>query len=137
MDRKTVGSHITVLAGQGETVITRAHFTDAGRGVTHKRTIIKLFLLGVPETEIVTRTHHHLSNIERYINSFLRVALLYRQGQARQLISRITGFSLFLTNEYIVLYEELAADETFATPLRKHLDFYADGLLPRQAKKGR
>jgi hypothetical protein len=136
MGRKTVGRHIAALARQGEMVITRAHFTDAGRGVTHKRSIIKLFLLGVPETEIVTRTHHHLSNIERYINGFLRLALLHRQGQAPQLIRRITGFSLFLTNEYIVLYEELAADETFATPLRKYLDFYADGLLPRQAKRG-
>ena len=136
MDRKTVGSHIGVLAGRGETVITRAHFTDAGRGVTHKRPIIKLFLLGLSETEIVTRTHHHLSSVERYISSFLRVALPYRQGQAPQLISRITSFSLFLVNEYIVLYEDLAADETFATSLRKHLDFYADGLLPRQAKRG-
>ena len=136
MDRKTVGSHIAALAGRRETVITRAHFTDAGRGVTHKRSIIKLFLLGVPETAIVTRTHHHLSSIERYINGFLRVALLYRQGQAPQLISRITSFSLFLVNEYIVLCEEMAADEILATPLRKRLDFYADGLLPRQAKRG-
>jgi hypothetical protein len=137
MDRKTVGSHIAVLAHRGETVITRAHFTDAGRGVTHKRKIIKLFLLGVPETKIATRTQHHLSNIERYVNGFLRVALLYRQGQAPHLISRITGFSLFLVNEYSALCDQLAADETFATPLHKLLDFYADGLLPRQAKKGR
>ena len=100
------------------------------------RVIIKLFLLGVPETEIVSRTHHHLSSIERYINSFLRVALLHRRGEAPQLICRITGFSLFLVSEYIALYEELAVDETFAIPLRKSLDFYADGLLPRQAKKG-
>ena len=136
MDRKTVASHIAALEERGETVITRAHFTDAGRAVTHKRSIITLFLLGVPETEIVSRTHHHLSSIERYINGFLRVALLHRQGQAPQLISRITGFSLFLINEYAAVYEELAADETFATPLRKYLDFYTDGLLPRQAKRG-
>jgi hypothetical protein len=136
MDRKTVASHIAVLEGLGETVITRAHFTDAGRAVTHKRSIIKLLLLGVPETEIVSRTHHHLSSIERYISGFLRVALLHRHGETPQLISRITGFSLFLINEYTVLYEELAVDETFATPLRKYLDFYADGLLPRQAKRG-
>jgi hypothetical protein len=136
MDRKTVARHIAVLEGRGETVITRAHFTDAGRAVTHKRAIIKLFLLGVPETEIVNRTHHHLSSVERYISGFLRVALLHRHGEAPQLISRITGFSLFLINEYTVLYKELAVDETFATPLRKYLDFYADGLLPRQAKRG-
>jgi hypothetical protein len=64
------------------------------------------------------------------------VALSHRRGDTPQLISRITGFSLFLVNEYIALYEELAADETFAVPLHKFLDFYADGLLPRQAKKG-
>jgi len=136
MDRGTVADHIAVLRARGETVVTRAHFTDAGRAVTHKRPIIKMRLLGVPETEIARRTGHHLSSVERYLDGFLRVALPHRPGDAPQLISRITGLSLFLVNEYIALYEELAADETFAVPLRKFLDFYADGLLPRQAKKG-
>jgi hypothetical protein len=136
IDRGTVADHIAVLKARGTKVITRAHFTDAGRAVTHKRPIIKMCLLGVPETEIVHRTAHHLSSVERYIDGFLRVALPHRHGDAPQLISRITGFSLFLVNEYIALYEELAADVTFAAPLRKYLDFYADGLLPRQAKKG-
>ena len=137
MDRGTVADHIAVLKTQQRAhVITRAHFTDAGRAVTHKRPIIKMRLLGVPETEIVHRTGHHLSSVERYVDGFLRVALSHRRSDTPQLISRITGFSLFLVNEYIALYEELAADETFAVPLRKYLDFYADGLLPRQAKKG-
>jgi biotin operon repressor len=136
MDRGTVADHIAALKAEGKTVITRAHFTDAGRAVTHKRPIIKLFLLGVTETEIARRTGHGLASAERYIDGFLRVALPHRNGDAPQLISRITGFSLFLVEEYIALYEELAADETFAVPLRKTLDFYADGLLPRQAKKG-
>jgi biotin operon repressor len=136
MDRGTVADHVAALKAQGETVITRAHFTDAGRAVTHKRAIIRLRLLGVPETEIVQRTHHSLPCVERYIDGLLRVALSHRHGDSPQLISRITGFSLFLVNEYIALHEELAADETFAAPLRKFLDFYADGLLPRQAKKG-
>lgn len=136
LDRGTVADHIAALKVDGITVTTRAHFTDAGRTVTHKRIIIQLRLLGVPETEIVYRTHHSLPCIERYIDGFLRVALSHRHGDAPQLISRVTGFSLFLVNEYIALTEELAADETFATPLRKFLDFYADGLLPRQAKRG-
>lgn len=136
LDRGTVADHIAVLKGRGETVVTRSYFTDAGRAVTHKRPIIKLFLLGVPETEIAQRTGHSLPSTERYIDGFLRVTLPYRQGDTPQLIGRITGFSLFLVNEYITLYRELAADKTFAVPLRKTLDFYADGLLPRQAKKG-
>ncbi len=82
------------------------------------------------------RTRHHLSSVERYIDGLLRVALPHRHGDAPELISRITGFSLFLVNEYIALYEELIVDDTFAIPLRKFLDFYADGLLPQQAKKG-
>lgn len=136
IDRGTVADHIGVLKARGKRVITRAHFTDAGRAVTHKRPIIKMRLLGVPETEIAHRTGHNLTSVERYIDGFLRVALSHRRGDTPQLISRITGFSLFLVNEYITLYEELAADETFATPMHKFLDFYADGLLPRQAKKG-
>lgn len=136
MDRGTVADHITALRARGEKVRTRAHFTDAGRAVTHKRSIIQLRLLGVPETEIAHRTGHILASVERYIAGFLRVALPHRHGDAPQLISRITGFSLFLVNEYIALFNELAVDETFAIPLHKFLDFYADGLLPRQVKKG-
>ncbi len=136
MDRGTVANHIAVLKTRGETVITRSHHTDAGRAVTHKRPIIQLFLLGVPQTEIARRTGHTLTSTERYLDNFLRVTLPHRQGDPPQLISRITGLSLFLINEYIALYKELAADETFAVPLRKTLDFYADGLLPLQAKKG-
>ena len=136
MDRGTVADHITALRKEGETVRTRSHFTDAGRAVTHKRSIIKMRLLGISETEIVNRTKHHLSSVERYIDGFLRVALSHRHRDPPQLISRITGFSLFLVNEYVALYEQLAADEMIALPLQKFLDFYADGLLPRRAKKG-
>jgi DNA-binding MarR family transcriptional regulator len=136
MDRSTVANHIALLAARGQRVITRAHFTDAGRAVTHKRPIVQQFLLGVPETEIARRTGHSLSSVETYIDGFLRVALCHRQGDRPPLISRITGFSLFLVQEYIAFYEELAVDETFAVPLRKVLDFYAEGLLPRQAEKG-
>jgi biotin operon repressor len=136
MDRGTVADHIAMLRSGGKKVLTRAHFTDAGRAVTHKRPIIQMRLMGVPETEIALRTGHHLSSVERYIDGFLRVALSHRQGDAPQLISRITGFSLFLVNEYIALYEELTQDETFVVPLRKWLEFYADGLLPRRGEKG-
>jgi len=136
LDRGTVADHIAALRARGKNVITRAHFTDAGRAVTHKRPIIKMRLLGVPETDIAHRTGHNLTSVERYIDGFLRVALPHRRGDTPQLISRITGFSLFLVNEYITLYEELLADETFATPVDKFLDFYADGLLPRPVKKG-
>jgi hypothetical protein len=66
MDRGTVADHIGVLRARGETVITRAHFTDAGHGVTHKRSIIKMRLLGVSETEIVSRTNHHLFRTSRH-----------------------------------------------------------------------
>jgi len=135
MERSTVAKHIAVLAAQGQTVITRAHFTDAGRAVTHKRPIVQQFLLSVPETEIARRTGHSLSSVETYIDGLLRVALCHRQGDAPQLISRITRFSLFLVQEYIAVYEDLVADEIFAVPMRKVLDFYADGLLPRQAQK--
>ena len=136
MERSTVAKHIAVLAAQRQRVITRAHFTDAGRAVTHKRPIVQQFLLSVPETVIARRTGHSLSSVETYIDGLLRMALCHRQGDAPQLISRITSFSLFLVQEYIDLCEELVADEIFAVPMRKVLDFYADGLLPRQAQKG-
>jgi biotin operon repressor len=133
--RSTILRDIAEMKARGITVITRGDVTDQGRGVTHKRTILEVYLLGWPPTEVARRTGHALENVENYINSFFRVICLHGEGKAVAAICHLTHLSRSLVEEYIGLYQELAADPVFAEPLAKHLQFWGEGGWPL-AKKG-
>jgi biotin operon repressor len=134
--RSTIIRDIAEMKAQGIKVITRGDITDQGRGVTHKRTILKTYLLGWPPTEVAKRTGHTLESVERYIEPFFRVACLYAENKALAAICRLTKLSSGLVKEYIALYQELAADPIFAESLTKRLHFFSEGLLPLTQKGG-
>lgn len=134
--RSTIIRDIAEMKAQGIKVITRGDITDQGRGVTHKRIILKTYLLGWPPTEVAKRTGHTLESVERYIEPFFRVACLYAENKALAAICRLTKLSSGLVNEYIALYQELAADPILAEPLTKRLHFFSEGLLPLTQKGG-
>jgi len=137
VDRRTIIRDIAVLKQQGIEIITRSHYTDQGRGTTHKERIIKLFLQGFSLTEIVNRSNHVLENIERYIYDFLRVSLLYQEGKAVLMIARLVKVSQALATEYIDLYEQLQSDTLYREPLERQLSFFASQLeLSALKKKG-
>lgn len=75
--RSTIMRDIAAMKAQGINVITRGDLTDQGRGVTHKVTILKTYLLGWPPTEVAKRTGHTLESVERYIEPFFRVVCLW------------------------------------------------------------
>lgn len=83
---------------------------DIGRGITHRRNIIKLYLEMHTETEIVSRTGHCYESVENYINEFAKVYVLYSRGMPLPLIRRVTGRSTRL----ICAYMELIKD--YSTP---------------------
>lgn len=134
--RSTIIRDIAEMKAQGIEVITRGDITDQGRGVTHKRTILKMYLLGWSPTEVAKRTGHALESVERYIEPFFRVACLYTEDKTLAAICRLTKLSRGLVEEYSALYQELAADPVFAEPLAKRLQFFNEGLLPLSQKGG-
>lgn len=134
--RSTIIRDIAEMKAQGIEVITRGDVTDQGRGVTHKRPILKMHLLGWPPTEVARRTGHTLESVENYIEPFFRVACLHTEGKTLAAICRLTQLSRSLVEEYLVLYQELAADPVFAEPLAKRLQFFTEGLLPLGEKGG-
>ena len=134
--RGTIIRDIAEMKAEGIQVITRGDVTDQGRGVTHKRTILKTYLLGWPPTEVAKRTGHSLQSVERYIGPFFQVACLYTENKTLAAICRLTKLSSGLVEEYIALYQELAADPIFAEPLTKRLQFFSEGLLPLSQKGG-
>lgn len=129
IDRSTVSRYIKYLEIRGIEVKTRAYFTDSGRGISHKRPTIKLFLQGVPETKIAEILNHDLSCVEKYIKDFLRICIPYCRGNGESLIARITCLTPNLVREHTGLYEEFNNDSYFKEALHKTLDFYESGLL--------
>jgi len=133
--RSTIIRDIAEMKANGVHLVTRGDITDQGRGITHKRTILKTYLLGFPPTEVARRTGHAWESVENYIIPFFQVACLYSQGKQLAAICRITQLSRSLVEQYLDLYRELAADAICAEPLAKRLQFFSEGLLPL-AKKG-
>ncbi len=79
---------------------------DIGRGLTHRRQIIKLFLEMYTETQIVDRTGHSYEAIENYIKEFATVMLLSEQGMSVPMIRKVTGRSSRLVQAYLDLLGE-------------------------------
>lgn len=135
--RSTIIRDIGEMKAQGLQVITRGDVTDQGRSVTHKRPILKMYLLGLAPTDIAKRTGHALQSVENYVGPFFRVACLYSEDKTSAAICRLTQLSRSLVEEYIALYHELAADPVFSEPLVKRVQFFTEGLLSLDEKGGR
>jgi len=128
VDRSTIIRDIAFLKKHGIEIVTRAHYTDQGRGISHKERIIKLYLQGFSLSDIVNYSKHALDNIQRYIYDFLRISLLYREGKTVLMIARLVKVSVALVKEYIALYESFRADSNYLEALERQLSFYASQL---------
>jgi len=95
----------------GVTVPLRGVECDIGRGVTHRKKIIQLYLEMHTETEIVARTGHSYEAIENYIKEFAAVLVLAERGLTAPLIRRVTGRSVKLINTYLELIREYSGPE--------------------------
>lgn len=137
VDRSTIIRDIAILKEQGIEIVTRAHYTDQGRGTSHKERIIKLFLQGFSLTNIVNHSNHVLENVQRYIHDFLRISLLYQEEKPVLMIARLAKVSQALAEEYILLYDSLRCDAVYCEPLERQLWFYGSQLeLSSLKKKG-
>lgn len=93
------------------TVSLRGAECDIGRGVTHRKKIIQLYLEMHTETEIVARTRYNYEAIENYIKEFATVLVLAERGLTAPLIRRVTGRSVKLINIYLDLIREYSGPE--------------------------
>jgi len=89
----------------------RGRECDIGRGISHKRKIISLYLQMYTETEIVNRTGHSYEAIEEYIKEFASVWMLKKRGLPAAMIRKITGRSMKLISTYLELIKEYSASE--------------------------
>jgi hypothetical protein len=106
-DRQTVSSYMKEVETEKKVQIPdRGRVHDMGRGVTHKKEIVRYMLQNHSQIEIKRLTHHSGESVDRYLTDYNRVKML-RGKFAPQEVAFATGLSISLANEYLDLIEEM------------------------------
>jgi len=100
-------------------VPTRGNMHDIGRGVSHKRQIVRLHVRGKIPTEIARQTGHNVRNVSRYIKGFEMVKML-RKKHPPETIPALSGLSESLCKEYLDLCDTISKGENVAQ--RAHME---------------
>jgi hypothetical protein len=103
---RTIKRDCKAIAAQGIVLPTRGQLKGIGRGQTHKAQIVGRWLRGETYDQIQLHTRHSLSSIKRYVQSFVRVADLHRQGFREGEITLVLEMSAYLVGEYLALYRQ-------------------------------
>jgi hypothetical protein len=103
---RTIKRDCKAIAAQGIVLPTRGQLKGIGRGQTHKAQIVGRWLRGETYDQIQLYTRHSLSSIKRYVQSFVRVADLHRQGFSEGEIALVLEISAYLVGEYLALYRQ-------------------------------
>lgn len=108
---RTIKRDCIALQAQGVYLPTRGHLHGIGRGQTHKAQIVRLWLLGATYDQIARQTRHSLSAIQRYVQTFVRIVDLHRQGFSDSQIALLLSVGLPLVREYLAVYQQNATPE--------------------------
>lgn len=103
---RTIKRDFKVLEAEGIFLPSRGNYHGIGRGQTHKARIIDRWLRGRTYDQIVFDTHHSLSSIKRYIQTFVRVIECHRLGFTKVKIAQLLQIGEPLVREYLTVYEE-------------------------------
>jgi hypothetical protein len=103
---RTIKRDCKALEAQGLCLPTRGRLKGIGRGQTHKAQIVGRWLRRQTYDQIMLDTRHSLPSIKRYVQSFVRVADLHRQGFSENEIALLLELSAYLVREYLAVYHE-------------------------------
>ncbi|MBC7083649.1 MAG: DUF1670 domain-containing protein [Firmicutes bacterium] len=98
--RDSMASHKNIV------LPTRGLIADMGPTLSHAEKIIRLYMDGYTETEIVRRTGHSYDSVERYILDFSRVVYLREFGMPVPALRKAVALSRRVVEKYLKLYEE-------------------------------
>jgi len=94
-------------------VPTRGNMHDLGRGISHKKYILRLYLQGKLPSEIARETSHNVKNVSRYIKAFEIVRMLRKKHPPSEVL-KLSGLSESLCREYIELCDSIEEQEKMA-----------------------
>ena len=132
---RTIKRDCADLQSQGIYVPTRGNLHGIGRGQTHKAQIGGRWLKGETYDQIALHTHHSLTSIQRYIQIFVRVIHLHRQGFSESQIAMLLEISQPLVQEYLTIYRQNNAPEC-RERLDTQLQRLSKGAASQHPKRG-
>ena len=91
----------------GEILPMKGYVLDQGSRPTHKGIVISLYEQGMSPADIVLRTSHSQSAVDRYIKQYDQIKKLIRKGMNEIGIKEITGRTMKVVREYVTLYHDL------------------------------
>ena len=103
---RTVRRDCALMRSEGIAVPTRGSLQGIGRGQTHKREILARWLAGETYDEITFHCRHSPASVKRYVQGFVRVVHLYKEGFGRGEIALLLPMSRSLVEQYLAVYAE-------------------------------
>jgi hypothetical protein len=103
---RTIKRDCAKLQQQGISLPTRGNLQGIGRGQTHKAQIVGRWLRGETYDQITLRTHHSVTCVQRYIQTFVRVVQFHRKAFSPGEISLALQVSEPLVKEYLAVYQQ-------------------------------
>ena len=91
----------------GEILPLKGYVLDQGSQPTHKGIIVSLYEQGISPADIVLKTSHSQSAVDRYIKQYDQIKKLLRRGLDEKAIQEITGRTMKVVREYCTLYRSL------------------------------
>lgn len=88
----------------GEILPMKGYVLDQGSLPTHKGIIVCLYEQGISPADVVLKTGHSQTAVDRYIKQYEQIKELVEKNIDEGSICRITGRSLKVVKEYIKLY---------------------------------
>jgi hypothetical protein len=119
---RTIKRDCAALQAQDIYLPTRGKLHGIGRGQTHKAQIVGRWLEGETYDQIALHTHHSPTSIQRYVQTFVRVIALHREGFAESQIALLVGKGQPLVREYLAVYRKhdtTACRERLAAQLQR------------------
>ncbi len=102
----TIGKYLKAYQEKtGEILPLKGYVLDQGSLPTHKGIIISLYEQGISPADIVLKTSHSQSAVDRYLKQYEQIKKLLNKGLNETAIMGITGRSLKVVREYIKLYK--------------------------------
>jgi hypothetical protein len=117
----TVGKYLKAYFEKtGEILPMKGYVLDQGSNPTHKGIIVSLYEHGVSPADIVLKTGHTQSAVDRYIKAYEQVLQLVKKRHDAISICQITGRTMNTNRQYLRLVEdfhpELKTKVTDKTP---------------------
>ena len=105
-DVRTIRRDIRDFRQRGVMVATRGQQKDIGPGVTHRGVAVRHWVDGLEPVEVARRINHSLTAVERYLQTFARVAFLEEKGFDRFAMAMTMGISVAGVKTYQEVFNE-------------------------------